>query len=76
MSIDLAHKLAHQLETVRKNWIIPQLGPDGKTQVTICIEDGQISHIDTIVISSQHSAEISLAELQKQIKKEVIEPIC
>ncbi len=76
MSIDLAHKLAHQLETVRKNWIIPQLGPDGKTQVTICIEDGQISHIDTIVISSQHSAEISLAELQKQIKKEVIDPIC
>ena len=76
LSIDLTHKLASQLEKVRKSWLIPQLLPDGKSQVTLCLEDGKISHIDTIVISSQHSANISLSDLQQKIRSEVIAPIC
>ena len=75
MPIDLAHKLAFQLSKVRKNWILPFLRPDGKTQVSVEYENGKAKRIATIVISTQHSKDITQEELHQAIKKEVIAPI-
>jgi len=68
-----AHKLSRKLEEVRKNGTLPYLLPDGKTQVTLEYEDNKITRIDTIVISNQHSANITQEDLKAWIKKEVIE---
>ena len=75
MPIDLAHKLAFQLSKVRKNWILPFLRPDGKTQVSVEYENGKAKRIATIVVSTQHSKDITQEELHNAIKKEVIVPI-
>ena len=75
MPIDLAHKLAFQLSKVRKNWILPFLRPDGKTQVSVEYENGKAKRIATIVVSTQHSKDITQEELHQAIKKEVISPI-
>lgn len=72
--IALAHKLAKRLEVVRKMAVLDYLLPDGKTQVTVeYCDDHKPTRIDTIVISNQHKASVSLEELQAGIKKEVIE---
>lgn len=72
--IALAHKLAKRLEVVRKDGTLDYLLPDGKTQVTVeYSDDHKPTRIDTIVISNQHKASVSLEELQAGIKKEVIE---
>ena len=75
MSIDLAHKLAFQLSKVRKSWLLPFLRPDGKTQVSVEYENGKAKRIATIVVSTQHSKDITQEELHNAIKKEVIVPI-
>ncbi len=76
LAIDLAHQLARQLTKVRKDETLPYLRPDGKTQVTIEYnKKKEVSRIHTVVISSQHSKEISQDQLQADIKKEVIVPI-
>lgn len=75
MPIDLAHKLAFQLSRVRKNWLLPFLRPDGKTQVSVEYENGKAKRIATIVVSTQHSKDITQEELHKAIKDEVIAPI-
>ena len=75
MPIDLAHKLAFQLSKVRKNWVLPFLRPDGKTQVSVEYENGKAKRIATIVVSTQHSKDITQEELHQAIKKEVIAPI-
>lgn len=75
MPIDLAHKLASQLSKVRKSWLLPFLRPDGKTQVSVEYENGKAKRIATIVVSTQHSKDITQEELHKAIKKEVIAPI-
>ena len=75
MPIDLAHKLAFQLSKVRKNWVLPFLRPDGKTQVSVEYENGKAKRIATIVVSTQHSKDITQEELHQVIKKEVIAPI-
>lgn len=75
MPIDLAHKLALQLSKVRKNWVLPFLRPDGKTQVSVEYENGKAKRIATIVVSTQHSKDITQEELYQAIKKEVIAPI-
>ncbi len=70
----LAHKLAKRLTAVRKEGILPYLRPDGKTQVTVSYDENhQPTHIDTVVISSQHSAEVSLAQIRRDIIAHVIE---
>ena len=73
LPISLAHKLGKRLEKVRKDGILPYLLPDGKTQVTVEYDNDTPVRVDTIVISNQHKASVTLEELQAGIKKEVID---
>ncbi|MEK3996017.1 methionine adenosyltransferase [Psychrobacillus sp. FSL K6-2365] len=76
LPISLAHKLSHRLASVRKDETLDYLRPDGKTQVTVEYdENNNPVHIDTIVISTQHHPEITLEQIQKDIKEVVINPI-
>ncbi len=74
LAISLAHKLAKRLTAVRKNGTLPYLFPDGKTQVTVEYVDGKPQRIDTVVVSSQHKADVSLETLRKGIIENVIYP--
>ena len=67
LPISLAHKLARRLAKVRKEGILTYLRPDGKTQVTIEYEDGKPVHVDTIVISTQHSPEVTRDQIEKDM---------
>ena len=75
LSITLAHKLAKRLTDVRKNGTLSYLRPDGKTQVTVEYDDDKITRIDTILISTQHSPEVDIDTLAKDIKKYVVDEI-
>ena len=76
LAISLAHKLAKQLTKVRKDGTLPYLRADGKTQVTIEYnEDGTPVRVDTIVISSQHSADVEVETIRRDILENVIKPI-
>ncbi|WP_312645238.1 methionine adenosyltransferase [Hydrogenoanaerobacterium sp.] len=75
MPISLAHKLAKRLTFVRKNGTLPYLRPDGKTQVTIEYEDDKPVRVDTVVVSSQHGAEVTLETIREDIIEHVIKPI-
>ena len=75
LPISLAHKLAKRLTEVRKSGKLSYLRPDGKTQVTVEYVDGEPKRVDTIVVSSQHSAEIDNDTIRKDIISEVILPI-
>lgn len=75
MPIMLAHKLAMKLTEVRKKDVLPYLRPDGKTQVTIEYKDGKPHRVDTIVVSSQHSPDITLKEMREDIIEKVIKPV-
>ena len=72
MPISLAHKLALKLTEVRKNGILPYLRADGKTQVTVEYVDNKPVRVTTIVVSSQHSADVSLEQLRADIIENVI----
>lgn len=75
LPIMLAHKLAMKLSDVRKKDMLGYLRPDGKTQVTIEYRDGMPHRIDTIVISTQHSPDITLKEMKEDLIEKVIKPI-
>ena len=75
MPISLAHKLTKRLTEVRKNGTLPYLRPDGKSHVTVEYEDGTPVRVDAVVISSQHSPDVSIEELREDIKREVILPV-
>ena len=74
--IHLAHRLSRQLSKVRKDGTLPYLRPDGKSQVTVEYdESGNPSRIDAVVISSQHSEDVSWDQIKEDIRKKVIDPI-
>lgn len=73
--IAYAHKLAKQLSIVRKQKIVDFLRPDGKTQVTFAYLDGKPSHIDNILISTQHSPSVSHKDLSEAVIEHVIKPV-
>ncbi|HHW38365.1 MAG TPA: methionine adenosyltransferase [Bacillales bacterium] len=76
LPISLAHKLSRRLAEVRKNDTLSYLRPDGKTQVTVEYdENDKPVRIDAIVVSTQHNPEISLEQIQRDIKEFVINPI-
>ncbi|HEY2983358.1 MAG TPA: methionine adenosyltransferase [Jatrophihabitantaceae bacterium] len=76
LPIALAHRLAQRLAAVRKDGTVPYLRPDGKTQVTIEYVDGKPSRLDTVVVSSQHAADIDLDTLLKpDVAEHVIAPV-
>ena len=75
LPISLAHKLAKRLTEVRKNGTLDYLRPDGKSQVTVEYDDGRPVRIDAVVISSQHSPDISQEQLHEDIRREGIEKV-
>ena len=75
LPISLAHKLAKRLTEVRKNGTLSYLRPDGKSQVTVEYQDGKPVRVDTVVISSQHSPEVTQEQLHADILREVIQQV-
>lgn len=75
LPISLAHKLAMQLTKVRKSGELIYLRPDGKTQVTVEYDEGNPVRVDSIIVSTQHSDEVDMAQLHKYIISKVISPI-
>ena len=76
LPISLSHRLAKRLADVRHDGTLPYLRPDGKTQVTIEYDEAGIPvRVDTIVISTQHAEDVSQAQIHKDIRKYVIDPI-
>ena len=74
--IALAHALARKLTEVRKNGTLPYLRPDGKTQVTVEYdENGKPVHLNAVVLSTQHDADITQEQIHEDIKKYVFEPV-
>lgn len=74
-TIMLAHKLVRRLTEVRKQDILGYLRPDGKSQVTVEYRDGRPFKVRTVVISAQHSPDITLKELREDIIEKVVKPI-
>jgi S-adenosylmethionine synthetase len=76
LPISLSHKLAKRLTEVRKSGLLSYLRPDGKTQVTVEYdESGAPVRVDTVVISSQHSASVSTEQIREDVIREVITPV-
>ncbi|HRZ85402.1 MAG TPA: methionine adenosyltransferase [Candidatus Paceibacterota bacterium] len=76
LPIILAHKLTKKLAEVRKSNLIPNLGPDGKSQVSIEYEDNKPKRLTAVVIAQQHTDSISEEQLRKEILEKVIMPVC
>ena len=75
LPISLAHKLARRLTLVRKNNEISFLRPDGKTQVTVEYDGDKPVRVDTVVVSTQHSADVDIETVRKEVKQKVIEAV-
>ena len=75
LTLSLSHRLAKRLTDVRKDGTLPYLRPDGKTQVTVKYVDGVAKRVDTVVVSTQHDAEVSQEQIREDMKKYVIDAI-
>ena len=75
VSVTYAHKLAIKLTEVRKEGILSYLRPDGKTQVTVEYDDDKLVRIDSIVVSAQHTEDVSLEKIREDIIKYVIDEV-
>ena len=75
LTLSLSHRLAKRLTDVRKQGTLTYLRPDGKTQVTVEYVDGVAKRVDTVVVSTQHDAEVSQQQIRADIKKYVIDEI-
>lgn len=75
MPIALAHRLSKRLAEVRKDGTLSYLRPDGKTQVTVEYDDGRVSRIDTIVISTQHDPDVELSQIREDLIEHVVKPV-
>jgi S-adenosylmethionine synthetase len=75
MPIVLAHKLTKRLAEVRKKNILPWVRPDGKSQVTVEYRDGKPVRIDTIVVSTQHSPDVTSKKIERDVIEHVIKPV-
>jgi S-adenosylmethionine synthetase len=76
LPITMAHQLSMKLAQVRKKKELGWVRPDGKSQVSVVYEDGVPKRIDTVVISTQHSPDIGMAQLREEIISKVIKPVC
>jgi len=76
LPITMAHHLSMKLAEVRKSKELSWVRPDGKSQVSVVYEDGVPKSIDTIVVSTQHSPEISMNQLREEVTNKVIKPVC
>ena len=76
LPIMLAHRLTKRMAEARKNRDIMNIGPDGKSQVTVEYHDGKPVRIEAVVIAQQHKKDISEDELKKDILEKVIKPVC
>ena len=72
LPISLAHRLAKKLTNVRKDGTLDYLRPDGKTQVTVLYEDDKPVYVDTVVVSTQHSPDVSLEKIREDLIREVV----
>ena len=76
LPISLAHKLAKRLAEVRKNGMFDYLRPDGKSQVTVEYDEQNLPvRVDTVVLSTQHSPEVSLQQIRRDMIEQVIKPV-
>lgn len=75
LSIDLSHKLAHELSRARKDGRLPLLRADGKSQVSVEYRDGKVARVEAIVLSTQHAEEMTLAQVQEGLREEVIKKV-
>jgi S-adenosylmethionine synthetase len=76
LPITVAHQLSMALAQVRKKKELSWVRPDGKSQVSVVYEDGAPKRIDSIVISTQHSPDISMSQLREEVINKVIKPVC
>lgn len=76
LPITLAHKLTMKLATVRKEKTLDWIGPDGKSQVSVIYEDSIPKKIDTVVVSTQHTEDVSISQVREEVISKVIKPIC
>ena len=76
LPITMAHQLSMRLAEVRKKKEMSWIRPDGKSQVSVLYEDGVPKRIDTVVVSTQHSPDISMSQLREEVINKVIKPVC
>jgi S-adenosylmethionine synthetase len=75
LPIDLAHRLTRRLSEVRKTGLLPWLGPDGKSQVTVEYQAGQPVRIDTVLVSTQHAADVDQKTIREEVIDKIIDPV-
>lgn len=76
LPIIMAHKLSSRLAKVRKERQLDWVGPDGKSQVSVVYEDSRPKRLDTVLVSTQHTPDVSIEDVREEIINKVIKPVC